>query len=99
MPLCGRVVSKPGYGTFAEAVKVGVPIVTMTREDFAEAAFLLEGISNYAQHQILTPAEFFQTNWKFLHQPPQPPQQSQPINKNGNEAIARFIIEGVTIEG
>jgi hypothetical protein len=93
MPLCGRVVSKPGYGTFAEAVRVGVPIVTMTRADFAEAAFLIEGISNYSHHQILQPAEFFQSNWEFLHQTPQPPQQSQPIAKDGNEVIAHAVLK------
>lgn len=92
MPLCSRVVSKPGYGTFAEAVRAGVPIVSMTREDFAEAAFLLQGVSNYAQHQILTPSEFFQGDWEFLRQPPQPPQQSQLIAKDGNEAIAHAIL-------
>lgn len=92
MPLCGRVVSKPGYGTFAEAVRVGVPIVSMTRDEFAEAAFLIAGITNHTFHQILSPAEFFQGNWEFLHQPPQPPQQSQPIAKDGNEAIARAVL-------
>lgn len=91
MPLCTKVVSKPGYGTFAEAVRVGIPIVSMTREDFAEAAFLLQGISNYSYHQILNPAEFFQDNWDFLHQPPQPPQQSEMIAKDGNEAIAQAV--------
>lgn len=92
MPLCGRVVSKPGYGTFAEAVRLGVPIVTMTRDDFAEAAFLLEGITNYAPHQILTPEQFFQLNWEFLTQSPQAPQQSQSIAIDGNEAIAHAVL-------
>jgi hypothetical protein len=92
MPVCGRVVSKPGYSTFAEAVKLGVPIVTMTRDDFAEAAFLIEGITNYAQHQILTPTEFFQGSWEFLNQSPQPPRQSQPIAIDGNEAIAHAVL-------
>ncbi len=96
MPLCGRVISKPGYGTFSEAVRVGIPIVTMTREDFAEAAFLIEGISNYVPHQILNPAEFFQGNWEFLHQPLQPPKQSQPIAKDGNEAIAGAVIKAIS---
>jgi hypothetical protein len=96
MPLCGRVISKPGYGTFAEAVRVGVPIVTMTREDFAEAALLLEGITNYVHHQILNPAEFFHSNWEFLHQPLQPPQQPQPIAKDGNEAIAHAVIKAIS---
>lgn len=92
MPVCGRVVSKPGYGTFAEAVQLGLPIVTMTRNDFAEAAFLIEGITNYNQHQILTPAEFFQGSWEFLNQSPQLPQQSQQIAIDGNEVIANAIL-------
>ncbi|MBW4615504.1 MAG: glycosyl transferase [Desmonostoc vinosum HA7617-LM4] len=93
MPICGRVVSKPGYGTFAEATKLGLPIVTITRDDFAEAAFLLEGIANYNQHQILTPAKFFQGTWDFLHELPQLPKQSQPIAKDGNEVIASAVIK------
>ncbi|MER3590300.1 MAG: glycosyl transferase, partial [Mastigocladus sp. ERB_26_1] len=40
MPICGRIVSKPGFSTFAEATRLGVPIVSITRDDFAEAAFL-----------------------------------------------------------
>jgi hypothetical protein len=92
MPICGRVVSKPGFSTFAEATRLGVPIVSMTRDDFAEAAFLLEGITNYNQHQILTPSEFFQGNWDFLNQPPNQPHQSQPIAKDGNETVAHAVL-------
>ena len=93
MPICGRVVSKPGFGTFAEATRLGVPIVSLTRDDFAEAAFLLEGITNYHQHQILTPKEFFAGNWDFLNEIPQQPKQSQPVSKDGNEAIAKAVID------
>jgi hypothetical protein len=92
MPICGRVVSKPGYGTFSEATLLGLPIVTIPRDDFAEATFLLEGIVKYNQHQLITPKELFQSNWDFLYQQPQPPKQSQPIAKDGNEAIAHAII-------
>jgi hypothetical protein len=92
MPLCGRVVSKPGYSTFAEAVRIGVALASLTREGFAEAPILLEGIQNYAYHQILTPAEFFQGNWHFLHQSPQPPKQSHQVAKDGTEAIAQAVI-------
>ncbi len=92
MPVCGRLVSKPGYSTFAEAVRQKVPIVTMTRQDFAEAAFLIEGITNYSQHQILSPAEFFQSDWEFLHQPPQMPRLSQPLATDGNQAIAHAVV-------
>ena len=91
MPVCGRVVSKPGYGTFAEALRLGVPIVSLTRQDFAEAAFLMEGLVNYAHHQIISPAEFFQGSWEFLHQSPALPRQSQPLAMDGNQAIAHAV--------
>ncbi|HEY9873822.1 MAG TPA: hypothetical protein V6D12_10315 [Candidatus Obscuribacterales bacterium] len=92
MPVCGRVISKPGYSTFSEAMRLGVPIVSITREGFAESPILLEGIQNHAYHQILTPDEFFLGNWEFLHQPLQPPRQSQSLAKDGTEAIARAIV-------
>jgi hypothetical protein len=95
MLICGRVVSKPGYGTFAEATRLDLPIVTIPRDDFAEAPFLLEGITNYNHHQIVTPAEFFQGDWHFLHESPQAPQQPQGIAKDGNDAIAQAIIHEI----
>jgi hypothetical protein len=92
MPLCGRVVSKPGYSTFAEAMRIGIPIASLTREGFAEAPLLLEGIQNYAYHQILTPADFFQGKWDFLYHSPQPPKRSHQVAKDGTEAIAQAVI-------
>ncbi|MDY7023651.1 MAG: glycosyl transferase, partial [Cyanobacteriota bacterium] len=35
MPLCGRVVSKPGFSTYSEAMRLDIPIVSLTREGFA----------------------------------------------------------------
>ncbi|MBK1987529.1 glycosyl transferase [Sphaerospermopsis aphanizomenoides BCCUSP55] len=92
MSICGRVISKPGYSTFAEATRLELPIITIPRDDFAEANLLLEGIKNYNYHQIITPTEFFQGNWDFLHDSPQPPKQTQPIAKDGNETIAKTVI-------
>jgi hypothetical protein len=92
MPMCGRIISKPGYGTFAEATRLGTPIVTIPRDDFAEAPFLIAGIQNYNHHQIITPAEFFHGNWDFLHHSPQLPQQTEPIPKDGNHTIAEAVI-------
>ncbi|MGK7875718.1 MAG: glycosyl transferase [Xenococcaceae cyanobacterium] len=93
MPISGRVVSKPGYSTFAESLRLGVPIVSLTREGFAESPLLLAGIQNYAWHQILTPEEFFQGNWEFLHQTPQPPRQASSLPKDGTEVIARAVVD------
>ncbi|HEY9695375.1 MAG TPA: glycosyl transferase [Oculatellaceae cyanobacterium] len=93
LPICGRVISKPGYSTFSEAMRLNVPIVSITREDFAESPLLLEGIQNHAQHQILTPTEFFQSSWEFLNQSVQQPRTSQRLPKDGTEAIASAIIK------
>ena len=89
----GRVVSKPGYSTFSEALRVGIPIVSLRREKFAESALLIEGIENYAYHQILSPESFFEGNWSFLKEFPQPPRIGDTIAKDGTETIGGAIAE------
>lgn len=93
MPLCGRVVSKPGYSTFAEACRVGTPVVSLMREDFAEAPLLLEGLRQSSPHQILTHEEFFNSTWEFLHQPLKVSLEPKRLATEGNEAIAASIID------
>jgi hypothetical protein len=92
MPACGRLVSKPGYSTFSEACRLGLPIATVTREDFAEAPVLLAGIQQVVPHQILDPADLVAGRWGFLQQDPQPPHQSNPVDTNGNQTIAEAVI-------
>ncbi len=92
MPVCGRVLSKPGYSTFSEACRTGTPLVSITRDDFAEAQILLEQVQSYIPHQILTPAEFFAGDWSFLHAPLQPPTRSTETALDGNGAIAQDIV-------
>lgn len=93
MPLCGRIVSKPGFSTFSEACRLDVPIVTITREDFAEGPVLVNGMQDHAWHQVITPEAFIQSKWEFLHQPLNPPRTNQLLNKNGNEQIAQALVE------
>ncbi|MFW6357956.1 MAG: glycosyl transferase [Chroococcales cyanobacterium] len=93
MPLCGRVISKPGYSTFAEALRLNTPIVSLMREGFAEGPLLLEGIQNYAYHQIISPTEFFQGNWAFLNLPLSPPSQPSRLPTNGSQLIAHAIVD------
>lgn len=95
MPLAGRVVSKPGYSTFAEALRLDVPIVTLTREGFAESPVLLEGLREYSWHQIITPQEFFNPSWDFLHTEPIAPRSSQRLDKRGSETIAAEIVRAI----
>jgi hypothetical protein len=93
MPLCGRVFSKPGFSTFAEAMRLEIPVVSLTRDDFSEAQVLLTGLKDYSYHQIVTPQDFFESNWKFLEMPLTPPQKAEKLDKNGADAIAKEILK------
>ncbi|MDJ0510011.1 MAG: glycosyl transferase [Crocosphaera sp.] len=93
MPLCGRVVSKPGFSTFAETMRLDIPIISLVRDDFAETPFLLEGIRNYADHQIIDPHSFYQGNWNFLKQSPNPPKMGKTLPKNGADVIAKAVVD------
>ncbi len=93
MPLCGRMVSKPGYSTFAEACRLGIPITSIEREGFAEAPFLLDGIRRHAHHQVLKPRQIFDGNWEFLEQALTPPQDPRPLPTGGSEAIAQAVTD------
>ncbi len=93
MPLCGKVISKPGYSTFAEAMRLDVPVISLTREGFAEAALLLEGLKNYSYHQIISPEKFFQGDWNFIKQSLNSPQKEVFLPKNGTETIAKAVVE------
>lgn len=92
MPICGRMISKPGYSTFSEACRLNLPIVSITRDDFAEAPVLIQGIQAHVPHQILSSAEFFTGDWQFLHQPLQPAQCPNSVSPQGNETIAQAVI-------
>ncbi len=91
MSICGRVFSKPGYSTFSEALCCDLPIVSLTREDFAEAAVLLKGIQDFSWHQIIPTEAFFEGNWDFLLQDLLPPRKSEPLAKDGADKIALEI--------
>jgi hypothetical protein len=96
MPLCSQVVSKPGYGTFAEAIRLDIPIVTIQRSDFAETPFLLEGLQDYSQHRILDNKNFFLGNWEFLEEPLDKPRSQKKLAIDGSELIAKSILEQIT---
>lgn len=92
MPLCGRVVSKPGFSTFAEAMRLEIPIVSLIREGFAESPLLMEGLKKYTYHQVIDAESFFESDWQFLFQELNSPQSSELPNKQGTETIAKAIV-------
>ncbi|MEO1134101.1 MAG: glycosyl transferase [Cyanobacteria bacterium J06639_1] len=91
MPACTQALIKPGYGTISEALKVGIPFRCLTRKGFAEAPILLDGIRQYAHHQILERSQVFEQDWTWLDEPFSPPQSSEPLAKDGNRVVAEAI--------
>jgi hypothetical protein len=93
MPCCGQIISKPGFSTFAEALQLGLSIVTVTRSGFAETELLLNGLRDYGHHRILSNSEFFESNWDFLATPFTPPRKSEPILQGGKQTIASAAVD------
>ena len=93
MPICNRIISKPGYSTFAEALRMETPITTLTRSGFAEAEVLTSGLQDCGRHQIIDSNAFFAGDWQFLNEPMQPPRIGNAIDKQGSETIASAVVE------
>ncbi len=93
MPFCGRVISKPGFSTFSEAMRLGTPIVSLLRQGFAESPLLLAGLQQHSHHQIVTPDAFSQGSWDFLHQPLLPPISDRSLARDGSETIAQAVVD------
>lgn len=91
MPVCERVVSKPGYGTISEALRVGVPLTCVTREGFAESDLLIAGLKRYGRHQIVSQQQFFEEPWQFLKEPVVEPTDPGSMDTQGNRSIAQAI--------
>jgi len=76
-------------------LRLEIPLISLTRDGFAEAAILLKGLQDYGQHQIIPHDKFFKGDWDFLHQPLSPPGQSSKLDKNGAETIAQTILDNL----
>lgn len=99
MVVCDRIVTKPGYGTLSEALRVGVPVVCLTREGFLEAETLINGVKKYAEHLVIDPQDFYEGDWSFLTAPLQKPSldDAHDLDMHGettiNQAIVNFLID------
>ena len=97
MPLCSRVISKPGFSTFSEACRLDLPIITIPRHDFAEGPVLVQGLQDHSWHRVITPDDFFHGDWGFLTEPLHPPRTTQVVAKHGNDSIAQAIVNYLAI--
>ncbi|PZV16882.1 MAG: glycosyl transferase [Pseudanabaena sp.] len=95
MVVCDFLITKPGYGTLAEALRVGIPVICLTREGFLEAETLIAGVKNYAEHLIISPQEFYESDWSFLSTPFQSPDLGniKPLEMNGEATINQAILD------
>lgn len=78
MGSCDVVLSKPGYGTFAEAACHGKPVLYVDREDWPEAVWLVRWLQQYGNaarisKQALETAAILPTLERLLEQPRRPP--------------------------
>ena len=55
---CDAVLTKPGYGTYAEAVCNGIPILTLARPDWPETLYLNEWASRYGRLEEISVRQF-----------------------------------------
>ncbi len=92
MPVAGRLFGKPGFSTFSEALREGVPIVSMPRPGFVEADILLDGVRDHARHHIL-PAGWAGDPWAALDAPLAPPRAGGGLPADGSAEVARAIVD------
>ena len=89
MPCCGRVITKPGYSTFSEALSQGVGIHLVHREGFAEAAVLERALLRHGPHRLLSQAQLRNGDWQLDQ--PLLPATDQPLPANGAEQAAAAL--------
>ncbi|MBM5795144.1 MAG: hypothetical protein FJ049_03335 [Cyanobacteria bacterium M_surface_7_m2_037] len=90
MPLCGRILTKPGYSTFCEAMAAGIGIHLVRREGFAEAPVLEEALQQHGWHRLLSREQLERGDWQ-LDQPLLPP-RGGPLPSDGAEQAAAVIL-------
>ena len=53
------VLTKPGYGTYADAVCNAVPVLTIERQDWPETVFLNNWVAQHGHLEVITAAQFY----------------------------------------
>ena len=89
MPLVGRMITKPGFSSFCEAMSQGLGLHVVERHGFAEAAVLERDLRRHAPHRCLSQAAFYAGDWQ-LDQPLLPPQQG-PLPLDGAAQAAAAL--------
>lgn len=88
--LCGRVLTKPGYSTFCEALVAGVGIHLVQRQGFAEAAVLEQALQRHGRHRLLSEQQARSGDWQ-LDQPLLPARAGS-LDGGGSAQAAAAIV-------
>ncbi|MCE7937870.1 glycosyl transferase [bacterium] len=97
MPVAGRMFGKPGFSTFSEALREGVPIVSLPRPGFVEAEILLDGVRDHARHRILPAGDLTAEVWDRVVAPLDPPRTAVRLPMNGSAEVARAIADQIAV--
>ncbi len=89
MPLVERLITKPGYSSFCEALAHDVGIHLVHREGFAEAPVLEEGLRGHGRHRLLSQQQLREGDWQ-LDQPLHPA-SAGPLARDGAETAACWL--------
>lgn len=91
MAHCGRLITKPGYSSFCEAMTYGVGIHLVERHGFAEAPVLQTALQRHGWHRLLSREQFACGDWQ-LDQPLLPP-TAGPLPTGGALKAAELLAE------
>jgi hypothetical protein len=89
MPLVERLITKPGYSSFCEALAHDVGIHLVHREGFAEAPVLEEALRRHGRHRLLSQEQLRCGDWE-LDQPLQPAAVG-PLALDGAQQAASWL--------
>ncbi|MYI72125.1 MAG: hypothetical protein F4099_06385 [Synechococcus sp. SB0673_bin_10] len=89
MPLCGRVLAKPGFSSLCEAQGHGCGLILVERHGFGEAAALCRGVQNHGFHRLIIARQLQAGDWG-LTEPLLPPRHG-PLATSGAQAASRHL--------
>ncbi|MDE0648548.1 MAG: hypothetical protein F4162_05905 [Synechococcus sp. SB0676_bin_10] len=87
MPLCGRVLAKPGFSSLCEAQGHGCGLILV--HGFGEAAALCRGVQNHGFHRLIIARQLQAGDWG-LTEPLLPPRHG-PLATSGAQAASRHL--------
>jgi hypothetical protein len=93
------MVSKIGYGTMAECLLNGTPLIFLPREDFTEYPVLEREILTLRYGTKLAPDEYYGLNWDLALKALAGRKRPEPLASNGAKRCAQIIEEFIASPG